>query len=162
MVVPPSPLVPAGRSPATIEPPWITIRALPESVGVARRYARARLRAFAEEWVDTITLITSELVTNAYEAVDSAKLDEAEQVIRFGMFCTPRWTHLYVRDSAPAQPCQRDAAETDVHGRGLGIVESLAFWWVQRDGPGKTVHALVAAPDVVLTQADIDRLAVNL
>jgi hypothetical protein len=64
-----------------------------------------------------------------------------------------------VRDPFPVPPAPRTAAETDVNGRGLHIVEMLAaVSWMDQGRFDKTLHAVIAKPGVVLAQDEINGL----
>lgn len=157
--------VACGRTACVQGPAWIAIIPRPVGVAVARQFTHSKLTAYGRDFTGDVELVVSELVTNAYEAICRAA-EPAEprpaDVIRLGVQCAPRWVHLRVADPLPRPPARRSAAETEEHGRGLGIVGELAFWWVHARPNDKTVHAIVTVPDVVLTQYDMDRLASGL
>jgi len=150
--------VACGRSaPEPAKPAWISLAPRAPSVSVGRRFARTKLARYdAAEFVDDVELVVSELITNAYRALIASRC-RALGVISLGVQCTDRWVHLCVQDTCHTMPALRDATEGDEHGRGLRIVDALATLWVEPNGsPGKAVHALLAAPGVVLTQDDLD------
>ncbi|MFD7169017.1 ATP-binding protein [Streptomyces violascens] len=103
--------------------------ARPESIGQAREFttralARWGLRGRAED----IRLCVSELATNTLvhgAAADNGflvRLDADEDVVR-----------LEVHDSSRRRPEARRAADTDLSGRGLTLVDALADGWGVQD-----------------------------
>jgi anti-sigma regulatory factor (Ser/Thr protein kinase) len=112
----------------------------PTSVGAARRFVRDVLmsRQVADGVVDTVELLTSEVVTNAIVHGGSGPqlvVDLGDDVIR-----------VSVGDLSPGLPVRRLSQVDDVSGRGVVIVEELASaWGVQRQrGGGKQVWFEVA------------------
>jgi anti-sigma regulatory factor (Ser/Thr protein kinase) len=103
----------------------------PTSVGAARRFVRDVLmsRQVANPVVDTVELLTSEVVTNAIIHGRSGPLlavDVNECVIR-----------VAVADVSPELPVRRHGGLDDVSGRGVLIVEELASaWGVERERNG--------------------------
>lgn len=103
----------------------------PTSVGAARRFVRDVLmsRQVADVVVDTVELLTSEVVTNAIIHGRSGPLlavDVKEFVIR-----------VAVGDVSPELPVRRGGRLDDVSGRGVLIVEELASaWGVERERNG--------------------------
>jgi anti-sigma regulatory factor (Ser/Thr protein kinase) len=71
--------------------------------------------------VDDAALIVSELLTNAIRAGCA--------VVRVGLALERDCIRLGVSDDAPGQPAVRETQPTDVAGRGLPIVASLASDW---------------------------------
>jgi DNA-binding NarL/FixJ family response regulator len=106
----------------------------PRSAGEARRFVASTL----EEWelgslLETVTLLTSELVTNAIVHA-GAGLDV---VVRL----TEDAARVEVTDRSSVLPAPRVASEEDSSGRGLALVEVLARRWGTRRqvSGGKTV-----------------------
>jgi len=94
----------------------------PTSARAARRFVRDALaRADSEDLEETVTLLVSELVTNAVVHGDS----EVEVLVRL----QPGTVRVEVTDSSEVAPVPRAAAEEDISGRGLAMVESLARRW---------------------------------
>ncbi|RSS39674.1 ATP-binding protein [Streptomyces sp. WAC08241] len=116
--------------------------ALTASVARARRLAEERLIIWGcgPEIRDTVSLVVSELVTNAVVHTASGRfvceLREGEEKLR-----------IAVRDEGgPAGPRIRDCGE-DERGRGLIIVDALcSAWGAERTGHGtsQTVWAELA------------------
>ncbi len=111
----------------------------PRSAGEARHFVATTL----EQWqlgplLDTVTLLTSELVTNAIVHAGS----EVDVVVRL----TGEAARVEVTDRSGAPPVPRTAAESDSSGRGLALVEALARRWGTRrlSGGGKTVWFEIA------------------
>lgn len=115
--------------------PLIEIRTMltphPTSVGAARRFVRDVLmsRQVADGVVDTVELLTSEVVTNAI--VHGRSGPQLAVEIRD---CAVR---VAVRDVSPNVPVRHVGQLDDVSGRGVVIVEELASaWGVEREGNG--------------------------
>ncbi|MET8155680.1 ATP-binding protein [Sphaerisporangium sp. NPDC005289] len=111
----------------------------PRSVGVARRFVRDTLGA-GHPVLDDVTLLVSELVTNAL-AHSGSGLDGG--IIRVGIGELPgRRLHVVVVDdgSPHAIPRPRTAKPVDENGRGLAILQSVAKrWGTYRDGTRRVV-----------------------
>jgi two-component sensor histidine kinase len=111
-----------------------TSRAFPaelSSVAAARRFVRAALDGLPDDRRDGLTLVVSELATNAL-------LHAAT-----GFEVTVRWNgsvRIDVSDGSPTMPVRRPATPREVTGRGLQLVEELCSRWGAdaRDG-GKSV-----------------------
>jgi hypothetical protein len=143
------------------------IEIVPRPIGaaVARRFTGGKLIGRPDEFVGDVQLVVTELVTNAYEAICRASAPcapDLHEMIRLSVQCAPRWVHLRVTDPIPDIPTRKKPADTDERGRGLAVVDEYAFWWVHPRPAGKTIHAVMPAPDAVLTQADFDRIASDL
>ncbi|MFF2958052.1 ATP-binding protein [Streptomyces sp. NPDC057963] len=101
----------------------------PESVGQAREFAAVTLAGWdLAERIDDIRLCVSELATNALVHGTVAdhgflvRLDAEDDVVR-----------LEVHDSRRRCPETRQAADTDLSGRGLVLVAALADGWGVQD-----------------------------
>lgn len=102
----------------------------PTSVGAARRFVRdvLRSRAVEDRVVETVELLTSEVVTNAIVHGRSGPHLAVEvngSVVR-----------VAVRDLSPDLPRRRLARLDDVSGRGVVIVQQLASAWGVETGIG--------------------------
>lgn len=112
----------------------------PEAVVAARRFVADLLCRWDEdELVPDATLVTSEIATNAVQHGDSAfrvRVERSAGAIR-----------ISVEDAEAGHAQLRSAAESDMGGRGVAIVEALATRWGSLTLPGgKAVWAeLVAA-----------------
>ena len=112
----------------------------PANVGVARSWLTQEVRAVVPHAsyanVGDAQLVVSELVTNAMRAGCArvtVHLSIEDECVRVG-----------VEDAAPGRPQRRRATNTDVTGRGLGIVAALASdWGVRRTSDGKEVWAAI-------------------
>jgi anti-sigma regulatory factor (Ser/Thr protein kinase) len=108
-----------------------TLTPHPTSVGAARRFVRDVLmsRDVSKYVVDTVELLTSEVVTNAIVHGRSGPQLSVEidgDVVR-----------VAVRDMSSEVPVRRLSHVDDVSGRGVVIVEELASaWGVEREGNG--------------------------
>lgn len=136
-----------GRPDGTRDPRCEITRSLlatPASVKVARRLAEAALRSWGlDGMADDVTLVVSELVTNAGRAKPYGEM-------RLVVFLLPSYVGVEVHDGVPEPPVRRvpvavdDMAECDAGGRGLLIVDALAEHWdVRPNGDGKAVWALL-------------------
>jgi anti-sigma regulatory factor (Ser/Thr protein kinase) len=107
------------------------LTAHPTSVGAARRFVRDVLmsRQVADGVVDTVELLTSEVVTNAIVHAHSGP--------QLAVTVDADVVRVAVRDLSPAVPVRRLGRLDDVSGRGVVIVEELASaWGVELDRNG--------------------------
>jgi anti-sigma regulatory factor (Ser/Thr protein kinase) len=112
----------------------------PASAALVRHSIAADLRGreVAQDRVDDVVLVASELVSNA--VVHAAAPDEAELGVTWEV--EPDAVVVRVLDSSPDLPQGRTADENDTRGRGLFIVAALALdWGVRRTRQGKQVWA---------------------
>ena len=112
----------------------------PTSVGAARRFVRDVLmsRQVADGVVNTVELLTSEVVTNAIVHARSGPqlvVEVCSNVVR-----------VAVCDLSPQLPVRRLSHVEDVSGRGVVIVDKLASAWGVKNerGGGKQVWFEVA------------------
>ncbi|WP_411150263.1 ATP-binding protein [Streptomyces sp. A30] len=129
------------RTPEPPTPLWtygLTIPHDPRAVRVVRATIRSILAAAKLNCiVDTVELLVSEVVTNAYRHSPMETYVSMER--------TPDDFRVTVWDHAPGTPMPRAPAADDERGRGLGIVEACADEWGVRDYPhGKAVWFSVA------------------
>lgn len=100
----------------------VDLPAEPASVGAARRFVRKALVDWGlEDAVDTATLLTSELATNAVLHARTAfavVVSRGEAVVR-----------VDVLDGSAVPPRSRQPSELAATGRGVGIMEALAERW---------------------------------
>jgi len=94
--------------------------------------------------LDDVRLIVSELVTNAIQHGSPSESSSIRVVVR----PTPgAWVFVSVTDEGRDDTSTPAPAKTDltaVRGRGLALVDELAFsWGVRRNGGGYCVYALV-------------------
>jgi anti-sigma regulatory factor (Ser/Thr protein kinase) len=111
-----------------------------ESAAVARAFVTETLLLWgAERMLESATLLTSELVTNAVLYAGS----DIQLIVRQ----SGRRIRVEVRDGNPQVPVRRFPTEESVSGRGLALVEALAAAWGVDRVPhdGKTVWFEVAA-----------------
>jgi len=117
-----------------------TVLAARSSVRLLRDYAeRTLIKWGLEARIDDVTLVVSELATNAVRARPDAQTGQI--TFRISL---PRGSGLILVemiDPYPGRPRLCNATEDDVHGRGLLIVSLLAEQTGYRDEPGggKTV-----------------------
>jgi anti-sigma regulatory factor (Ser/Thr protein kinase) len=101
------------------------------SAASARRFVSGALRRWAcpNELMERVTLLTSELVTNAYRHANSAT--------RVSIRCADDRVHVEVRDSGGGGVELRPLDTNRTDGRGLHIVDTFADRWghhSDRDG----------------------------
>lgn len=115
----------------------------PAVVGKARQLVTETLAEWdMADFADEVTLIVSELVTNAIVHAAppiSLTLQTAGPAVRGA-----------VTDHGETWPLVHPADEEDEHGRGLGIVSLVAEEWgvtPQPDGSGKTVWFVCSHPE---------------
>jgi anti-sigma regulatory factor (Ser/Thr protein kinase) len=114
----------------------------PASAGEARRFVRDTLRSWGRESLaDIVSLLTSELVTNA--------VLHARTPIVLALEGRRSALRVEVRDDAGNEtPVRRQASVDATYGRGLALVDAMASDWGVRDIPdhgGKAVWFEVRA-----------------
>jgi len=112
-----------------------TVLAARASVRLLRDYAETALIKWGlEARIDDVTLVVSELATNAVRARPAAQTGQ----ITFRISLPPDSELILVEmtDPYPGRPRLCTATEDDVHGRGLLIVSLLAEQTGYRDEPG--------------------------
>ena len=114
-----------------------------QSARAARRFVSQVLTGWDDDegdLTDTVTLLVSELVTNAVLHAGS----DVEVSVRL----TPTAARIEVTDASAEAITPRDAADDEDSGRGLALVGSLARRWGVRPVPGggKTVWFEVNRP----------------
>jgi anti-sigma regulatory factor (Ser/Thr protein kinase) len=103
-----------------------------DSVARSRQFVRSALGHCPADTVDTAELLTSELATNAILHGRTG----FDIVVSEG----GRTVHVGVSDLNGRMPVLLSPGESDVHGRGLLIVDRLSErWGTRNDRPGKTV-----------------------
>ena len=119
----------------------LPLRPEPAAVPEARELVQGVLRRWscAEPVVDDALAVVSELVTNAMLHTDGP--------IRLELRATGRSIRVEIIDASTAPPWRRWAGATEEHGRGLGIVATLAAAWGYHTRPdGKAVWAELRDP----------------
>ncbi|MDR3082200.1 MAG: ATP-binding protein [Streptomyces sp.] len=116
--------------------------------------ARALLHAVLADWgagqevLDSAELVLSELVTNALRV----PVPSDRQVgVRITHSVAEGLLRLEVSDAGGGRPEVREPGEDETCGRGLLLVEALAYRWGYEEraaGIGKTVFAELKAPDL--------------
>ncbi|MDY0815732.1 ATP-binding protein [Kitasatospora purpeofusca] len=126
-----------------------------ESTPLARHLLRAYLAALptGDHYTDTAELLLGELFANAVQHSDAP--DDRLIEIRFALLGGR--LRLEAHDAGSGRPSVRAAAPDEEHGRGLLLVNELAYRWgccPRAGGVGKFVWALVApAPFLSLVTA---------
>ncbi len=124
--------------------------ALPTAPACARVHIRSTLTVWDMAMLaDAAELVISELVTNAVRASTDERghpryANGRMPVIHVRMLADGVRLLLEVWDMAPALPVVRHAADDDEAGRGLQLVEALAYrwnWQTVPSWPGKCVWA---------------------
>jgi len=130
-------------STARIDPCALDLPFTAESAGVARAQLMAWLDGLGgDEERDDARLVVSELVGNAVRHARPL----ADGTMRIAWDRTDDEIDIAVTDGgALTTPEKLDASVSDLAGRGLAIVETLASkWWVESTRSRTTVHALLA------------------
>lgn len=110
---------------------WV-FAAEPRSVAQARTQVAERLTGLADEPLEIVVLLTSELVTNA--------VLHGAGPVRVHVVWSDGRVRVEVADQSPAWPVVRLVDGDGLGGRGLTLVEGLSSGWgVLAGGTGKTV-----------------------
>jgi anti-sigma regulatory factor (Ser/Thr protein kinase) len=142
---------------------WIALRAEPAAVARGRRFAGEVVSGHTLDGDHTysIRLLVSELLTNAVNAARAlGEWPPDAWPLRLEMVACNRWTYIAVTDpDYRPLPASDEGGQLAEHGRGLSIVDHLAAArWVIYSGRSKTVHVVVAAPDVELTPGELQQI----
>ena len=137
-------MVQASGLPPESDPMSIDLPFAPQSAAVARRELAEWLLAIEarDERLDDARLVVSELVGNAVRHARPL----ADGTMRVAWTAGPECVDIAVTDGgALTTPEAVDASVSDLAGRGLSIVETLADrWWVESTRSRTTVHAVLA------------------
>ncbi|MFS0695142.1 ATP-binding protein [Streptomyces nitrosporeus] len=114
-----------------------------ESVRPVRRYVRSavayQVPDVPADTLDTLELLTSELVTNAVRYGS-----EPGDSLLVAVAARPGWCRIEVHDTRRKRPHLRPASDQRGRGRGLHIVQLLAASWGTSERPfGKVVWVVV-------------------
>jgi anti-sigma regulatory factor (Ser/Thr protein kinase) len=125
---------PEGNTMATT-----TLEARPQSARAARLFVEAMLREWRREHVtDLVTLLTSELVTNA--------VVHARSPVDLDVDCLHDGVRVCVHDRGEGVPVRRHVSIEATSGRGLALVDTLARrWGIDPEPAGKAVWFEVSA-----------------
>ena len=133
-----------AREITAIDPMSLDLPFIPESAGVARHQLVEWMRSLgaADETSDDARLVVSELVGNAVR--HARPLADGTMQVTWTTLDTG--VDIAVTDGgALTTPEVVEAGVSDLAGRGLSIVETLAArWWVESSRSRTTVHALLA------------------
>ena len=125
------------------DPVTLALPFSPESAAVARHQLRDWLSDLGAqgELLDDARLVLSELVGNAIRHARPL----SDDTLRVGWDRHDAGLDISVTDGGSvSSPEKLDAAISDLAGRGLAIVDTLATrWWVEATRSRTTVHALV-------------------
>ena len=114
---------------------------IPSSVRLGRDLAEVHLNKWGlAAMADDVTLIVSELLTNAIAA--------GRGMVTMRLLLGSDALTIEVTDVSPGRPRRKRAAANDIGGRGLQIIEFLAESWGDRPSPdgGKVVWARCLLP----------------
>ena len=114
----------------------------PSNAAIVRRSIAADLsdHDVAQDRIDDVVLVASELVSNAVVHATG----QLEDGLDIDWEIRPDSVLIRVIDTSPDLPRRRSTNETDTRGRGLSIVAALALdWGVRRTAHGKQVWARV-------------------
>ena len=130
-------------APAMADPADLTLPFAAESAHVAREHLVSWLAALPidDEARDDARLVISELIGNAVR--HARPLEDG--TVRVSWSADERGLSISVTDGGSRTTPERlDASLSDLSGRGLSIVETLATrWWVETTRSRTTVHALL-------------------
>jgi anti-sigma regulatory factor (Ser/Thr protein kinase) len=117
----------------------------PESVTAARRFATETVRGVAQDALDAVALMVSELATNCIKHTAAGfdlTIIQSSDGIR-----------VEATDRGAGEPTVRSPQPTEPTGRGLQIIDMLSDQWgyERRPGSGKTVWFTLAAPAAAAT-----------
>ncbi|MFB9504534.1 ATP-binding protein [Streptomyces aurantiacus] len=127
-------------------PPVLLLASRPESAGVARTFVREYVGHHAprasEDHVETVVLVTCELVTNSIRYGT-----EPGDLVRVVIDVDDSRTRVEVHDPVRRRPRARPESSERDRGRGLLILDSLCAgrWGVKEIPLGKAVWAEVKA-----------------
>lgn len=109
----------------------------------ARRFVQETLERWdCGQLLDVVTLLVSELVTNA--------VVHAESSVEVAVQLRPDTVRIDVMDEDPTVPTARHARPEELSGRGLALVETLSSeWGVEARDNGKSIWFEVPRPDLV-------------
>ncbi|MFB9515955.1 ATP-binding protein [Streptomyces purpureus] len=126
----------------------VGLSCLPPSAALARMATRTTAQCWGlpEELTEDLTLIASELVTNAVKHAASSDPEFPARCRLTVERPAPDTVRVEVLDSYKDRSVKRRAGDSDESGRGLFLVEALATsWGVTRQTNGKTVWAVLKA-----------------
>jgi serine/threonine-protein kinase RsbW len=134
-----------SRAISAVDPVALDLPFSPESAGVARRELLQWMDGLgaATETSDDARLVVSELVGNAVRHARPL----ADGTMRVAWTSGAVGIDISVTDGgALTTPERVEAGVSDLAGRGLSIVETLAArWWVESTRSRTTVHALLTS-----------------
>ncbi|SEE22077.1 Anti-sigma regulatory factor (Ser/Thr protein kinase) [Streptomyces sp. 2224.1] len=126
------------------QPRQLVLAGEPQSARQARQFARDYVMrsepGAAEDYVDTIVLVTSELVTNSIRYGT-----EPGDALALTLHTRRGRTRVEVRDPVRRRPQPRPESHKRDRGRGLLILDELCHWGVDDAAFGKVVWAEVIA-----------------
>lgn len=121
------------------------LRGRPESVKLARDFARETLQAWGLPGLsDDVASVISELVTNALNhGLPHSARGRWARPIQLTLTARPLQLLCLVRDPGGGEPVRREPDYLRECGRGLQVVESCSdrWGWRRLDGGGKVIWA---------------------
>jgi anti-sigma regulatory factor (Ser/Thr protein kinase) len=102
-----------------------------QGASAARKWLKEQLRdRISASVLDDLLVCASELVTNSHQ---HAPADDTDGIL-ISLRLDPCHVRVDVLDNgSPLIPTMREAEVTDIHGRGLWLVEQLSFCWGSYD-----------------------------
>lgn len=134
---------------------FLELGAYDTAPGSARGHARNVLAEWRlEEFEEKVTLVVSEIVTNAVAATRRARWAAGLPPVRLWLLAGPDGVLVAVWDAVAGTPEPREASELDESGRGLWIVGELSAQWdcylPSAPHVGKVTRALITTPVITL------------
>lgn len=125
----------------------LRLAAVPSAVSCSRMFVRATLTRWTlADYIDTATLVMSELVTNAVKTTGFTEPEpksgeiRAEHVIGVQLRTTATSLFVEVWDRSPTAPVTKNPDDNAEGGRGLVLIGAMAKQWdVYRPGVGGKV-----------------------
>jgi anti-sigma regulatory factor (Ser/Thr protein kinase) len=158
--VTPDPAVIKDRPSSSVAsvPALLSVHVRRDAVRDARRFAADAVTGYPYDPYE-MALLASELTTNAVRAAEALHPTWPDDIRPIGVqvTVTERYAHLAVSDPCTEPlPVPQHGGLLAERGRGLAIVDQhAAARWVTYGDRCKTVHALVAAPGVILTATEL-------
>ncbi|MEO3857590.1 ATP-binding protein [Acrocarpospora sp. B8E8] len=121
----------------------------PRAASSARKFVRALFNGVADDRLDDLELVVTELVTNALRHTESGRSPNGEVSVAVASFQGDIFVNVTDDGSATSVPHLRLPSDVErLCGRGLRLVDQIAENWGYRDRDGKRVVWLrLGSPD---------------